>query len=91
MRLAYKERKRSRAYQAISEDGYSTKQSDRSSRSGRRSYHGANQHSEEVLEQLRSEGKCFRCQQEGHMAMDLDAPCRGKRGRHVKNSSRGRA
>ena len=49
MRLAIKERKRSKAYQA-SDDSYSIDQLDRSSRSGRRGYHGANQHSEEVLE-----------------------------------------
>ena len=67
-------------------DNYSTDQSSKSSKSnktnktrGSRGYYGTNQHSDEILNQLRHEGKCFRCQKPGHMAMDQDAPCRGKK------------
>lgn len=84
IRLADKEHKRYHethtAGHTDHNDGYSTDQSGRSLGS-KRGYHGANQHSEEVLEQLRLEGKCFRCRQPGHMAMDLDAPCRGRNAR----------
>ncbi|CAD6581822.1 MAG: hypothetical protein ASARMPREDX12_000676 [Alectoria sarmentosa] len=68
------------------DDGYSTdsshssRTSKTSSRNGsRRGYHGTNVHSKEFLEQLRQQGKCFRCQKTGHMAMDENAPCRGKK------------
>ena len=67
-------------------DGYSTDQSSKSNKSyrtskttGSRGYFGINQHSEKTLEKLRQEGKCFRCQKPGHMAMNQDAPCRGKK------------
>ena len=62
-------------------DGYSSDQShsSKSSKQGKgRGYHGANQHSKETREQLRHEGKCFRCQKPGHMAMDQNAPCKGR-------------
>ncbi|CAD6593451.1 MAG: hypothetical protein ASARMPRED_007520 [Alectoria sarmentosa] len=59
---------------------HSSRTSKTSSRNGsRRGYHGTNVHSEEFLEQLRQQGKCFRCQKTGHMAMDENAPCRGKK------------
>ena len=69
-------------------DGYSTDRSSESSKSNKsyrtskttrsRGYFGTNQHSEETLERLRHEGKCYRCQKSGHMATDQDAPCKGK-------------
>ena len=78
-----------------SEDDYSTDQScaSKSSHGSRnsnrsssrcgsnrsRGYFGANKHSEATLERLRQEGKCFRCQKTGHMAIDDDAPCRMRR------------
>ena len=71
------------------DDGYFTDQLDTSSGS-KRGYYGANQLSEDVLDQLRLEGKCFRCQQPGYMAMDLHAPCRGRRGRQVTTADQGR-
>lgn len=75
-------------------DGHSRDQSNASkSSNGSRSsnrprgFFGANKHSEETLERLRQEGKCFRCQRHGHRAMDNDAPCRGssKNTRRIKN------
>ncbi|CAF9937718.1 hypothetical protein IMSHALPRED_000520, partial [Imshaugia aleurites] len=57
-------------------DGYETDQSYSSKSSKKRGYHGTNTHSEETLERLRKEGKCYRCQKPGHMAMDDDAPCK---------------
>ena len=69
------------------ENGYSTDQSglskasktSRTSKGSRsRGYYRTNQHSEETLERLRQENKCFRCQKPGHMASNEDAPCRGK-------------
>ena len=66
MRLANKELKRSNSYQAINNvsDSIDGSQLNRNSRSGssKRGYYGANQHSEEFLDQLRLKGKCFRCQ-----------------------------
>lgn len=88
IRLLDKQKRHQASHQA-SDNGYSTDQSGTSSGSAKRSYHGANQLSEEVLDQLRLEGKCFRCQQPGHMAMDLHTPCRGRRGRKMTTSGQG--
>ena len=59
-------------------DDYSSNQSHLSKRNKGRGYHEANQHSEKTRDQLRHEGKCFRCQKPDYMIMDQNALCRGR-------------
>ena len=62
------------------DSSHSNRISKTSSKSGsRRGYHETNIHSKEFFEQLRQQGKCFRCQKINHMVMDENALCRGKK------------
>ena len=64
------------------DDGYNTDSSHTSktsSRNGSRGYYETNRHSEETLDLLRQQDKCFRCQKTDHMTMNEHAPCRDKK------------
>ena len=63
----------------LSHSSRTSKISKTSNKNGLKGYYGTNRHSEETLEQLRQQNKCFRCQKIGHMVMDENVSCRGRK------------